>query len=96
MRTAQARQIKYLDLARLDFAPAAPVRVVDINSECTGDVTAKLAAYSAASNFEQVRAMFEIADSDGGFTDLAGRHGATLANLIQRVADYPVAMGILK
>ena len=39
--------------------------------------------------------MYETADVDGGFTEVAGRYGETLAGLIRRVADYPITIRIL-
>jgi penicillin V acylase-like amidase (Ntn superfamily) len=41
-RTAQARQIKYLDLHQLNFTHAGPMLVVDINRADAGDVTSAL------------------------------------------------------
>ena len=38
---------------------------------------------------------FESADVNGGFTEVAGRYGETLAGLIRRVADYPISIGSL-
>jgi glyoxylase-like metal-dependent hydrolase (beta-lactamase superfamily II) len=86
-------------LAREPIPPAAGSQAdfaVGMNGDGAGDVTEAFAAYSAASNREQVRAVFEAADADGGFTHVAGRHGETLDGLIRRVAGYPVAIGALK
>jgi choloylglycine hydrolase len=96
VRTAQARQIKIADLTQIDFSAATSVQAIDIDLDRAGDVTAALAAYSAEYNQAQVRAMFETADADGGFTEVAGRYGETLAGLIQRVADYPMRVGVLE
>lgn len=96
VRTAQARQIKIVNLTQIDFSAATPIQAIDIDLDRMGDVTAALAAYSAEHNRAQVRAMFETADADGGFTEVAGRYGETLAGLIQRVANYPMRMGVLE
>jgi penicillin V acylase-like amidase (Ntn superfamily) len=95
-RTAQARQIKYLDMHQLDFTRAGPVSVVDINRGGSGDVTSAFQQYSAEENWWLVKQIIETVDAiEGGFTSLVKAQNQTLAGLIQRVAEYPSTIGTL-
>ena len=95
-RTAQAHQIKYLEIDKLDFSRATPVNVLDINRENPGDVTTLFRGYSAKENWQQVKHIIETVDSgEGGFTSLVTAQNQTLSGLIQRIANYPCAIGIL-
>ena len=49
-RTRAQRDIRWIDLAQLDFRCATPVRVIDLNAPLAGDVTAKLTDYSRDAN----------------------------------------------
>jgi penicillin V acylase-like amidase (Ntn superfamily) len=94
-RSAQARQLKYLDIPQLDFSAATPLHVLDFNREQAGDVTTVFSAYSAESNQQLVQEVIETADGDGGFTYLVEQHDETLPGLIQRIADYLRTIGVL-
>ncbi len=95
-RTAQAQHIKSLEIGKLNFSRATPVKVVDINREPPGDVTTLFRAYSAEENWQQVKQIIEIVDElEGGFTSLVQAQNQTLAGLIHRMATYPCAIGIL-
>jgi penicillin V acylase-like amidase (Ntn superfamily) len=95
-RTAQARQIKYLDLHQLDFRRSSPVNVVEINRADAGDVTSAFEPYSAEKNWWLVKQIIETVDAiEGGFTSLVNAQNQTLAGLIQRVAEYPCVIGTL-
>jgi penicillin V acylase-like amidase (Ntn superfamily) len=95
-RTAQAHHIKSLEIDKLDFSGAPPVKVVDINREEPGDVTTLFRAYSAEENWQQVKQIIEtVDDREGGFTSLVKAQNQTLAGLIQRIARYPCTIGIL-
>ena len=95
-RTAQAHHIKYLEIDKLTFSRATPVKVVDINQATPGDVTTLFRAYSAQENWRQVKQIIETVDErEGGFTSVVTAQNQTLAGLIHRMANYPCAIGIL-
>jgi len=94
-RSAQARQIKYLDVPQLDFSPATPLQVIDIDIRDAGDMTKAFTDYSAERNWQVVKNIVETVDSDGGFTHMVEGHGETLSGFIQRIAHYPITIGVL-
>ena len=49
-RTYRKPQTRYVDLERLDFACATPVRILDINTDALGDVTGDFTEYTEAAN----------------------------------------------
>ena len=51
-----------IDIAKLDFACATPVRMIDVNTPLTGDATARLTDYSEDANRVLVRASFAGTD----------------------------------
>lgn len=57
-RTRLARDIRSIDLAKLDFSCATPVEIIDVNGSGAGDVTGALVAYTRAANQAVVRAAY--------------------------------------
>jgi len=51
-RTQVNPDIRRVDLSKLDFSCATPVRMVDVHARATGDVTQALPLYSAEAHFE--------------------------------------------
>jgi hypothetical protein len=77
-RTQPARSIKQIRLAALDFRPDAPIRMMDINSNTSGEVTPQL-IYSEADNLAVLTSVYAQT------TPLAYVTAAS----IQRRAAYP-------
>ncbi len=57
-RTNAARKVRWIDVTTLGFACHRPVLMLDVNAPLTGDVTAQLKPYDAATNAKLVNASF--------------------------------------
>jgi len=57
-RTSEAREIRFVDFSALDFDCASSVRIIDVNTPRTGDVTEGLGPYTRAANYALVREAF--------------------------------------
>jgi choloylglycine hydrolase len=57
-RTKQSRQIKSLDTKAFDYACGTPVKMFDIDSRDSGDVTAKFAVYTRKANRDLIERSF--------------------------------------
>lgn len=78
-RTLQSQSIKSVDLKSFDYACASAVKMFDINSKETGDVTAKFIDYTRAANRDLIERSF------GGTDFLKATPAATKDSL----AEYP-------
>ena len=83
--TSEGRKIKYFDMARLDFAPDTPVKMLDVHADLKGDVLGYFVDYSPERNWRAAKEGIESADSDTqGFSTELARFGFDLDDLIDR------------
>jgi choloylglycine hydrolase len=61
-RTLQNRNVRSVDLTRLDFDCSSPVRVLDLDFDATGDVTDRFADYTAERNRDLIGRSFAGVD----------------------------------
>ena len=54
-RTHDARDVRYVDLAALDFSCETPVRVLDVDQCAGGDVTASFVDYTYNANEDLIK-----------------------------------------
>lgn len=78
-RSRQSREIKSIDIKSFDFACGSAVKIFDINSKTSGDVTAKFIDYTRTANRDLIERSF------GGTDFLKGVSAKTKDYL----AEYP-------
>lgn len=61
-RTRAHSDVRWIDLAKLDFDCASPVRVIDLNAPFAGDVTDRLVDYTLAANRTLLGASYAATD----------------------------------
>jgi hypothetical protein len=84
-RTSEGRKIKYFDMARLDFSPGTPVKMLDVHADLRGDVLDYFVDYSPERNRRAAREGIESTDSaEQGLSAAAARFGCGLDDLIDR------------
>jgi choloylglycine hydrolase len=84
-RTSLGKQIKYVDMARLDFSSDTPVKMLDINAPLSGDVFDYFVDYSPERNLRAAKEGIESTDSvEQGLSRAMAPHGYTLGDLIDR------------
>ena len=85
-RTSEGRKIKYFDMARLDFSPDTPVKMLDIHARLKGDVLDYFVDYSPERNLRAAKEGIESTDSaEQGFSRPMAEHGYGLDGMIDRV-----------
>jgi hypothetical protein len=57
-RTRANFQLRQIDLSGLDFSPATPVKIMDINAGSAGDVTGQFINYTYAANRDLIGRAF--------------------------------------
>lgn len=77
--THRAAARRVIDLAKCDFSPATPVKMLDMNAELNGEVNARLVDYSPARNRQVVSRTLRRTGV------LSRSHGS----VIERVCKYP-------
>ncbi|MDH5628199.1 MAG: hypothetical protein OEY69_07885, partial [Candidatus Krumholzibacteria bacterium] len=81
-RTRANPMVRRIDLAGLDFACDSPVRVLDMNTQFTGDVTGKLRDYTLDANRALIGTAFArtdfLRDIPGDALDALARFPQTL------------------
>ncbi len=83
--TSEGRKIKYVDMARLDFSPDTPVKMLDVHADLKGDILDYFVDYSPERNWRAAKEGIETADSDTqGFSTELARFGLGLDDLIDR------------
>jgi hypothetical protein len=83
--TNEGRKTKYFDMARLDFSPDTPVKILDVHADLKGDVLDYFVDYSPERNWRAAKEGIESADSDTqGFSTELARFGLGLDDLIDR------------
>jgi penicillin V acylase-like amidase (Ntn superfamily) len=84
-RTSEGRKIKYFDMARLDFSPDTPVKMLDVHADLSGDVLDYFVDYSPERNLRAAREGIESTDSyEQGLSNAAAQWGYGLDDLIDR------------
>ena len=84
-RTSEGRKIKYFDMARLDFSPDTPVKMLDIHARLKGDVLDYFVDYSPERNLRAAKEGIESTDSaEQGFSRPLAEHGYGLDGMIDR------------
>jgi choloylglycine hydrolase len=81
-RTRAHREVRYVDLAALDFRCGSPVLVIDLNGPAVGDIAPQLVAYTLEANRELVRGSFAKTEF----------LSAVPPELIEQIARYPESM----
>jgi hypothetical protein len=85
-RTSEGKQIKYFDLARLDYSPDTPVQMLDVHADLSGDVSDSFVDYTPARNRRAAQEGIAAADSyEQGFSRPLAEHGYGLEDLVERV-----------
>jgi hypothetical protein len=83
--TNEGRKTKYFDMARLDFSPDTPVKILDVHADLSGDVLDYFVDYSAERNRRATKEGIEAADSyEQGFSSPMAQFGFGLDDLIDR------------
>jgi hypothetical protein len=83
--TSEGRKIKYFDMARLDFSPDTPVKMLDVHADLKGDVLDYFVNYSPERNWRATKEGIEAADSyEQGFSRPMAQVGYGLDDLIDR------------
>jgi choloylglycine hydrolase len=95
-RTPANPAIKYLDLDDLDFGPSGKVMTIDLDTSGSGDVSRRLAAYSAEANRRLVEGFYEIivrpiAPAQLILDKELAAAGMTEAAFLDRLVAYPDA-----
>jgi penicillin V acylase-like amidase (Ntn superfamily) len=84
-RTSEGRKIKYFDMARLDFSPDTPVKMLDVHADLKGDVLDYFVDYSPKRNRRAAKEGIETTDSyEQGFSRHMVPLGYGLDDLIDR------------
>ena len=78
-RTRDARSVRSIHLARLDFSPDTPVKILDIDKDLDGDVTAEFVDYTLQRNRDLIRRCFSKTGMLQGFPKI----------LLELIAMYP-------
>ena len=74
--------MRTIDVTRLDFACQAPVRIIDINTQLSGDITDRFENYTRQKNRMLIENSFRKTRFLRNFTDAA----------FDRLADFPDSM----
>ena len=83
--TSTGNKIKYFDIARFDFSPDTPVKMLDVNARLSGDVTDSFVDYSPERNRRAAKEGIETDDSyEQGFSRPMAPYGYTLDDMIDR------------
>jgi hypothetical protein len=84
-RTSLGGKTKFFDIARLDFSPDTPVKMLDINADLSGDVSDYFVDYSPERNRRAAKEGIESTDSyEQGLSRSLERYGYDLDDLIDR------------
>jgi hypothetical protein len=82
--TSEGRKIKYFDMARLDFTPDTPVKMLDVHADLKGDVLDYFVDYSPERNLRAAKEGIESTDSEQGLSTPIAQFGFGLDDLIDR------------
>jgi hypothetical protein len=82
--TSEGRKIKYFDMARLDFSPDTPVKMLDVHADLKGDVLDYFVDYSPVRNLRAAKEGIESTDSERGLSTPMAQFGFGLDNLVDR------------
>jgi hypothetical protein len=84
-KTAQGTKIKTIDLARLDFSPDTPVKMLDVHADLSGDVLEAFVDYSPARNRRAALEGIQTTDSyEQGFSNSMAPYGYGLEDMADR------------
>jgi choloylglycine hydrolase len=87
--TSEGRKIKYFDMARLDFSPDTPVKMLDVHANLKGDVLDYFVDYSPERNRRAAKEGIETTDSyEQGFS----RHMVPLGYGLDDLTDRACAV----
>jgi hypothetical protein len=86
-RTSANTQIKRVDLSKFDFSCATPVKVMNINSPQTGDVSPRFIKYSTSINRKLIEESYRntpfLANTPESEIDLESQHPETFSCIVQ-------------
>jgi hypothetical protein len=71
-------------MARLDFSPDTPVKMLDVHANLKGDVLDYFVDYSPERNLRAAKEGIESTDSEGGLSRDLARFGYDLDDLVDR------------
>lgn len=90
LNTYRNREIRYFSLKSFDLSCDKPVRILDIDTRSTGDVTKNFVDYSYEFNFKFVKAYDDAqASFFKNYTKSLAEIGLTSQMLVERFAGYP-------
>jgi choloylglycine hydrolase len=90
-RTRSQQEVRWLDLARLDFSAGRPTLILDITAPLQGDVTDELTPYTVQANRKTVLSIMGSGPRDPDVEEMLTGRGLNRAEACELIALHPTS-----